>query len=74
MRARLFPSLLAADFATLGDAIREAEAGGADGFHLDVISSEVKIPQDNSCLPQWGEFDVLSEITQGKNADDCDEE
>lgn len=40
MRARLFPSLLAADFATLGDAIREAEAGGADGFHLDVMDGQ----------------------------------
>ena len=43
------------------------------GFHLDVISSEVKIPEDNSCLPTWGKFDILSEITQGKNAEDCDE-
>ncbi|WP_216328916.1 ribulose-phosphate 3-epimerase [Deinococcus aestuarii] len=40
MRARLFPSLLAADFANLGDAIQEAEAGGADGFHLDVMDGQ----------------------------------
>lgn len=40
MRARLFPSLLAADFAHLGDAIRDAEAGGADGFHLDVMDGQ----------------------------------
>lgn len=40
MRARLFPSLLAADFAHLGDEIRGAEAGGADGFHLDVMDGQ----------------------------------
>jgi len=34
---RLAPSLLSADFAALGDAVREAEAGGADSFHLDVM-------------------------------------
>ena len=34
---RLAPSLLSADFADLGGAIREAEAGGADAFHLDVM-------------------------------------
>jgi ribulose-phosphate 3-epimerase len=34
---RLAPSLLSADFADLAGAIREAEAGGADAFHLDVM-------------------------------------
>jgi len=34
---RLAPSLLSADFARLGAAIEEAEAGGADAFHLDVM-------------------------------------
>ncbi|MGD1099739.1 MAG: ribulose-phosphate 3-epimerase [Thermoplasmata archaeon] len=36
-RLRLAPSLLSADFAALGDAIRAAEAAGADAFHLDVM-------------------------------------
>ena len=36
-RCRLAPSLLSADFAALGDAVRVAEAGGADAFHLDVM-------------------------------------
>ena len=36
-RLRLAPSLLSADFAALGEAIRAAEAGGADAFHLDVM-------------------------------------
>jgi len=36
-RLRIAPSLLSADFAALGDAIRRAEAGGADAFHLDVM-------------------------------------
>jgi ribulose-phosphate 3-epimerase len=31
------PSILAADFAALGDAIRLAEAGGADFIHVDVM-------------------------------------
>lgn len=33
----LAPSILAADFAALGDAIRAAEAGGADLIHVDVM-------------------------------------
>jgi ribulose-phosphate 3-epimerase len=36
-RLRLAPSLLSADFGALGDAVRLAEAGGADAFHLDVM-------------------------------------
>lgn len=50
------------------------EAKDVPGLHVDVISSEVEIPKDNSCLPKWGTFDILSEITAGKNADDCDEQ
>jgi ribulose-phosphate 3-epimerase len=34
---RLAPSLLSADFADLAGAIRDAEVGGADAFHLDVM-------------------------------------
>jgi ribulose-phosphate 3-epimerase len=34
---RIAPSLLAADAARLGEQIAEAEAGGADWFHLDVM-------------------------------------
>ncbi len=34
---RLAPSLLSADFADLAQAIRAAETGGADAFHLDVM-------------------------------------
>jgi ribulose-phosphate 3-epimerase len=34
---RLAPSLLSADFAELGTAVRAAEAAGADAFHLDVM-------------------------------------
>jgi ribulose-phosphate 3-epimerase len=36
-RLRLAPSLLSADFAALAEAVRAAEAGGADAFHLDVM-------------------------------------
>jgi tyrosinase len=45
------------------------EGKDVPGLHIDVISSEVTIPDDNSCLPAWGKFDVLSEITEGKNCD-----
>jgi ribulose-phosphate 3-epimerase len=34
---KLAPSILSADFARLGDAIAEAEAGGADWIHVDVM-------------------------------------
>ena len=34
---RLAPSLLSADFAALGDAVRAAERGGANALHLDVM-------------------------------------
>jgi ribulose-phosphate 3-epimerase len=33
----LSPSILSADFTCLGDAIRQAEAAGADWFHVDVM-------------------------------------
>lgn len=33
----LAPSILAADFARLGEQIRDAEAAGADWFHIDVM-------------------------------------
>ncbi|MGH2628415.1 MAG: ribulose-phosphate 3-epimerase, partial [Anaerolineales bacterium] len=36
-RSLLAASILAADFAGLGEAIREAEAGGADWIHIDVM-------------------------------------
>lgn len=36
-RLRLAPSLLSADFAALGEAVRAAESGGADALHLDVM-------------------------------------
>ena len=34
---RIAPSILAADFAALGDAVKAVEAGGADLIHLDVM-------------------------------------
>ena len=34
---KIAPSILSADFARLGDAIAEAEAGGADWIHVDVM-------------------------------------
>ena len=37
MSIRIAPSLLSADFAALGDAVRAAERGGADFIHVDVM-------------------------------------
>jgi len=37
---RLAPSILAADFERLGDSIREADAGGADFIHIDVMDGQ----------------------------------
>ena len=34
---RIAPSILAADFAAMGAAVREAEAAGADAIHIDVM-------------------------------------
>lgn len=37
MSVRIAPSILSADFAALGDAVRAAERGGADAIHVDVM-------------------------------------
>ena len=37
MSVKIAPSILSADFAALGAAVREAEAGGADAIHVDVM-------------------------------------
>ena len=36
-RVRIAPSILAADFARLGDQIADADAAGADYIHIDVM-------------------------------------
>jgi ribulose-phosphate 3-epimerase len=36
-RAKIAPSILAADFARLGEQVREAERAGADRIHVDVM-------------------------------------
>src|SRR5438128_9542966 len=37
VKIKIAPSILAADFANLGQAVREAEAAGADAIHVDVM-------------------------------------
>ena len=37
MNAKIAASILSADFARLGEQVREAEAGGADWIHVDVM-------------------------------------
>jgi ribulose-phosphate 3-epimerase len=39
-RVRIAASILSADFARLGDQIREAEAGGTDYIHIDVMDGQ----------------------------------
>ena len=39
-RVRIAASILSADFARLGDQISEAEAGGADYIHIDVMDGQ----------------------------------
>lgn len=37
MSVKIAPSILSADFARLGEAVAQAEAGGADWIHVDVM-------------------------------------
>lgn len=37
MNVKIAPSILSADFARLADALKQAEAGGADWIHVDVM-------------------------------------
>jgi ribulose-phosphate 3-epimerase len=37
MKVKIAPSILSADFARLGEQVKEAEAGGADFIHVDIM-------------------------------------
>jgi pentose-5-phosphate-3-epimerase len=49
---KLAPSILAADFACLGDQVAEAERGGTDRIHVDVMDERF-VPNPQHQQPTW---------------------
>ena len=73
-RIKIAPSILSADFSILGEQVSEAEAGGADYIHIDIMDGHfvpsltfgpmiVKMIRNSTNLP----FDVHKMVTDPQN-------
>ena len=73
-RIKIAPSILSADFSILGEQVSEAEAGGADYIHIDIMDGHfvpsltfgpmiVKMIRNSTNLP----FDVHMMVTDPQN-------